>query len=123
MNNEDSKAIIEWLKLCFPKAFFTKSKRIKPLQLGINEDVFDFVDRYDVPPFPKKRIRAAIGYYTSSPGYLKAQKSGAMRVDLFGSPVEAVSASQAEYAASRYHAIYAKESESDENIKAETTDE
>ena len=93
--------VVDWLKENFPKAFPSNAKRIKPLQLGIMDQIFEFYDRLSYPPFSKKRLRAGINFYTSSPAYLKSQQEGCFRVDLFGHDEEIVSSSQAEYAKER----------------------
>lgn len=95
------KVVLAWFKENFPKAFPGRVKDIKPLQLGIMDEIIDFYDRLYYPPFSRKKLRAGLNYYTSSPAYLKAQVEGAMRVNLFGFDDEAVSASQAEYAKER----------------------
>lgn len=97
---------VDWLKEHFPKAFPRTAKKVRPLQLGIMDDILDFYDRLDTAPFSKKKLRSGLNFYTSSKAYLQAQSAGAMRVDLFGFDVEAVTAEQAAYSleklASRY---------------------
>ena len=98
----EHKAVIAWFKELFPKAFPQRISEIKPLQLGIMDDILDYHERIDYPPFSKKKLRSALNYYTASPAYLKAQVAGTMRVDLFGFDVESVSESQANYARERH---------------------
>lgn len=98
----EHKAVISWFKEQFPKAFPRRVSEIKPLQLGIMDDIFDYCDRLNYPPFSKKKLRAALNYYTASPAYLKAQVVGVMRIDLFGFDVEPVTDSQADYAKERH---------------------
>lgn len=93
--------VILWFKEQFPKAFSSKVAKIKPLQLGIMDEILDLYERLDYPPFSKKKIRAGLNFYTASPAYLKAQLVGKMRVDLYGYDVEEVNQSQADYAAER----------------------
>ena len=98
----EHKLIISWFKEQFPKAFPLRASDVRPLQLGIMDEILDYYDRLDYPPYSKKKLRAALNYYTASPSYLKTQVPGAMRVDLFGFDVEPVSESQAEYAKDRH---------------------
>lgn len=99
---------IDWLVEHFPTAFFKKSKHIKPLKIGIFDDIIDFYERLDTPPFSKKALREALNYYSASPAYLNAQKTDAARVDLYGNEVDVVTQDQAKYAYQRYQQRYVK---------------
>lgn len=101
IEKKELQEVVAWFKEQFPKAFPAKASQVKPLQLGIMDEILEFFDRLSYPPFSKKKLRAGLNYYTSSPAYLKSQVSGAMRIDLFGFEVDAVEPSQAEYAAER----------------------
>ena len=94
--------VLSWFKEQFPKAFPARVADISPLQLGIMDEILEFYERLDFPPFSKKKLRSALNYYTASPAYLKAQVSGVYRVDLFGFEVEEVTSEQAEYAKERH---------------------
>jgi ProP effector len=98
--------IIEWLIEHFPAAFFKKTRHIRPLKIGILEDIFDFCHRLDTPPFSKKALRNALTYYCTSPAYLNAQKANKARLDLFGNEMEIVTTEQAKYAKQRYERQY-----------------
>ena len=100
--------IINWLIEHFPNAFFKKSHQVKPLQIGIFDDIIDFYERLDSPSFSKKSLREALSYYSSSPAYLNCQKTGASRVDIYGNEVDVVNEDQAKYAHQRYQERYAK---------------
>ena len=102
IERNEQQAVILWFKEQFPKAFPARVSDIKPLQLGIMDEILEYYDRLDYPPFSKKKLRAGLNYYTASPAYLKSQVVGSIRVDLFGFDVEAVSDSQAEYAKERH---------------------
>ncbi len=104
---------IEWLSDHFPGAFFKQSKQIKPLKLGIFDDIVDFYERLDTPPFSKKSLREALNYYSASPAYLNCQKEGVGRVDLYGNEVDIVTGEQAKYAWQRYQQRYTKIKTSD----------
>ncbi len=99
---------IEWLSEHFPAAFFKKSSQIRPLKIGIFDDIIDFYERLDSPPFSKKALREALNYYSASPAYLNSQKVDAARVDLYGNEVDVVTAEQAKYAWQRYQQRYTK---------------
>lgn len=105
---KDKLEIIDWLVEHFPQAFFKKSNQVKPLKIGIFDDIIDFYERLDTPPFSKKSLREALSYYSASPAYLNCQKADAARVDIYGNEVDVVSADQAKYAYQRYQERYAK---------------
>ncbi|MDF1678551.1 MAG: ProQ/FinO family protein [Legionellaceae bacterium] len=98
--------IIDWLVEHFPAAFFKRTRQVRPLKLGILEDIFEFHYQLDTPPFSKKAIRNALTYYCTSPAYLSAQKEHQPRIDLFGNEMEVVTAEQAKYARQRYERQY-----------------
>lgn len=99
---------IDWLVDNFPAAFFKKAAQVKPLKIGIFDDIMDFYERLDSPPCSKKLLREALNYYSASPIYLKCQKSGAARVDLYGNEVDVVTEDQAKYAQERFIQRYSK---------------
>lgn len=97
---------IDWLIEHFPAAFFKRGNQVKPLKIGIFEDIIDFYERLDVPPFSKKNLREALNYYSASPAYLLCQKTHAARVDLYGNEVDVVTEEQARYAYHRHQERY-----------------
>lgn len=105
---------IDWLIENFPAAFFKKSKQIKPLKIGIFDDIIDFYERLESPPFSKKNIREALNYYSASPAYLSCQKTDTARVDLFGNEVDVVNEEQAKYAYQRYQQRYETKKQQEE---------
>lgn len=104
---KDKFKVIDWLIEFFPAAFFKKGNQVKPLKIGIYDDILEFYDRLASPPFSKKGLREALNYYSASPAYLKNQKTDAARVDLFGNEVDIVTDEQAKYAYQRYQQRYA----------------
>jgi ProP effector len=98
---------IDWLIEYFPAAFFKQARDIKPLKIGIFDEIIEFYDRLNTPPFSKKKIREALNYYSASPGYLNSQKTGAARIDLYGNEVDIVTDEQAKYAYHRFQERYA----------------
>ncbi|CBJ12079.1 putative activator of osmoprotectant transporter ProP (N-terminal part) [Legionella longbeachae NSW150] len=105
---KDKLQIIDWLIEHFPNAFFKKSSQIKPLKIGIFDDIIDFYERLDSPPFSKKSLRDALSYYSASPAYLNCQKENVARVDIYGNEVDVVTQEQAKYAFQRYQERYSK---------------
>lgn len=105
---KDKLQIIDWLIEHFPAAFFKKGNQIKPLKIGIFDDIIDFYERLDSPPFSKKSLREALSYYSASPAYLNCQKPDAARVDIYGNEVDVVTPDQAKYAHQRYTERYMK---------------
>ena len=99
-------ATIDWLAENFPAAFFKQSKHVRPLKIGIFDDIIDFYERLDSPPFSKKALREGLNYYSASPGYLTHQKANAARVELFGNEVDVVTEEQAKYAFQRHQQRY-----------------
>ena len=92
-------------------AFFKKSSEVKPLQIGIFEEILDFYERLETPPFSKKILKESLNFYSSSPAYLKCQQPGVARVDLFGNELDEVSPDQAKYAYQRYQERYVNKPE------------
>lgn len=105
---KDKLQIIDWLIENFPSAFFKKGNQIKPLKIGIFDDIIDFYERLDSPPFSKKSLREALSYYSASPAYLSCQKAEVARVDIYGNEVDVVTQEQAKYAHQRYQERYTK---------------
>ena len=97
---------IGWLNEHFPAAFFKQARDMKPLKIGVFDDIIDFYERLDTPPFSKKVLREALNYYSASPAYLRCQKTENARVDLFGNEVDVVTEEQAKYAHQRFQQRY-----------------
>lgn len=106
MNKSEKLVIIDWMIEHFPNAFFKKREQVKPLKIGIFEDIIDFYERLDEPPFSKKSLREALNYYSASPAYLKSQLENTARIDLYGIEVDVVTAEQAHYARQKYNERY-----------------
>lgn len=107
-HKSEIQAVLNWLYEHFPQTFFKKGREIKPLQIGIFEDLLDFYERLNDPPFNKGRLKDALNYYSASPAYLLAQKPNTARIDLFGHEVDTVTETQAQYAQERYAERYEK---------------
>jgi len=103
---KDKSMIIDWLIEHFPAAFFKQARSIKPLQIGIVEEINHFYNRLDAPLFSKKALHASLAYYCTSPAYLRCQTTDAARIDLFGNEIDVVTSEQAKYAQQRYERQY-----------------
>lgn len=110
---KDKLQIIDWLIEHFPSSFFKKGHQVKPLKIGIFDDLIDFYERLDSPPFSKKSLREALSYYSSSPAYLSCQKENSPRIDIYGNEVDVVTTEQAKYAHQRYQERYNKKQNSE----------
>ena len=97
------------LKTCLGLA--AKGNQVKPLKIGIFDDIIDFYERLDSPPFSKKSLREALSYYSASPSYLNSQKENTARVDIYGNEVDTVTAEQAKYAYQRFQERYHQKKE------------
>ncbi len=95
---KDKIMIINWLIEQFPSAFFKKASDVKPLQIGIFEELLYFYERLESPPFSKKALKESLRFYSYSPAYLQSQQEGAARIDLYGNEVDVVTKEQAKYA-------------------------
>lgn len=109
---KDKQLIIDWLIEHFPGAFFKKANQVKPLKIGIFDDIIDFYERIDSPPFSKKALREALSYYSASPAYLNCQKANTARIDIYGNEVDVVTPDQAKYAYQRFQERYANKKKS-----------
>jgi ProP effector len=78
----------------FPEAFARRGAERRPLKIGIARDLAERGVDLDV-------IRAGLGSYCRSYGYLSAMKAGASRVDLDGSIAGIVTAEEATSAQER----------------------
>jgi ProP effector len=105
--------VIGWFIEHFPNTFFKKSHQVKPLKIGIFDDIIAFYERLETPPFSKKSLREALSYYSASPAYLMCQKAGSVRVDIYGNEVGLVTPEQAHYAYQRYQERYVKKMKDD----------
>ncbi len=90
-----TKDIIAYLAEKFPACFSIKGQ-VKPLKIGIFQDLAEKLDGDDT--VSKTRLRQALRHYTSSWRYLKAIKLGVFRVDIDGKDIAKIDEEQANYA-------------------------
>ena len=89
---------LKWLQTRFPEAF-DSSVRIRPLNLGIIDDILAHADEAAVLGISKSKLREALVLFTRRLDYLICLKAKEMRIDLYGQPVAAVSEEDAQSAA------------------------
>jgi sRNA-binding protein len=103
MSNSTTKvgtAIAE-LVVAFPAAFTLDPTLVRPVKLGIRNDI------YAQSAISRRHIKAALRSYCNSVPYLRTSTEGAMRIDLTGEPVGTVTATEARHATDRL-AVLAK---------------
>lgn len=90
---------VELLKAYFP-ACFKELKEIKPLKIGIKQDlVKHLAAREDIVIGDKACMVGSLSYYVNSPAYHKSVSEGETRLDLEGNPAGLVTAEEAKYSA------------------------
>ncbi|OEH47560.1 RNA chaperone ProQ [Legionella parisiensis] len=89
-----------WLAANFPAAF-DNSLRIRPLKVGIMDDILLFADKAEEVGISKSKLREAVVLFTRRLDYLACLKLREMRVDLHGNEFGAVSEEEAEHAAAK----------------------
>ncbi|WP_454781669.1 ProQ/FinO family protein [Legionella sp. WA2022007384] len=89
-----------WLAAHFPAAF-DNSLRIRPLKVGIMDDILLHADEAEKAGISKSKLREAVVLFTRRLDYLACLKLREMRVDLQGNDVSAVSEEEAEHAAAK----------------------
>jgi sRNA-binding protein len=95
MTDRDAKIerVIGDLLAAFPLAFSTEAGHVKPLAIGIRQQI------YARCTFPHRSVGAALWRYTRRAAYLRTIIEGAVRVDLDGAASGQVTAMEAGYAA------------------------
>jgi ProP effector len=83
---------IKELATAFPAVFTLDPALVRPLKLGIKDDLFA------QSVISHRRIAAALRSYCSGVNYLTACTEGAVRVDLAGEPAGSVTGVEAEHA-------------------------
>ena len=101
MSNSATKAetAIAELVVAFPAAFTLDPTLVRPLKLGIKDDI------YAQSAISRRHIKAALRSYCNSVHYLGASTEGAMRIDLTGEPAGTVTATEARHATERLAAL------------------
>jgi ProP effector len=88
---------VELLKAHFPLCF-KEIKEIKPLKIGIKQDLVKLLStREEIVLGDKACMVSSLAYYVNSAGYHKSVVAGAMRIDLNGEPAGAVTPEESQY--------------------------
>jgi sRNA-binding protein len=87
------------LVAAFPAAFTLDPTLVRPVKLGIKDDI------YVQSAVSRRRITAALRSYCNSLDYLRASMEGAVRIDLTGEPAGTVTATEARHATERLAAL------------------
>jgi ProP effector len=101
MSNSATKletAIAE-LVVAFPATFTLDPTRVRPVKLGIKDDI------YAQSAISRRRITAALRSYCNSLHYLRASTEGAARIGLTGEPAGTVTATEARHATERVSSL------------------
>lgn len=89
---------LHWLATHFPEAF-DASISIRPLKIGIIDDILLHAEAAQAAGISKSKLREALVVFTRRVDYLTCLKLREMRVDLHGKPTTQVTAEEAEAAA------------------------
>lgn len=81
---------LSWLAKKFPEAF-DNQYRIRPLKIGVMEDILDYAEEARLAGISKTKLREAVVLFTRRVDYLTCLKAKEYRIDLFGQPIEIVS--------------------------------
>lgn len=88
---------VELLKAYFP-ACFKEMKEIKPLKIGIKQDLVKYLStRDDIVLSDKACMVSSLAYYVSSAAYHRNMIENATRIDLEGNTSGLVTAEEAQY--------------------------
>lgn len=89
-----------WLAAEFPLVF-DNSLRIRPLKIGIMDDILQYAEKAAELGISKSKLREAVVLFTRRIDYLACLKAREMRVDLLGVNVNAVTEEDAENASAK----------------------
>lgn len=89
---------LAWLAAQFPAAF-DNSLCIRPLKLGIMDDILLVAEKAEKEGISRSKLREAVVVFTRRLDYLACLKLRETRVDLYGNSVEQVTLEEAEHAA------------------------
>jgi ProP effector len=96
-SREAVRQVLSWLSKTFPKAFDVDGA-IRPLKVGIFDDILDYAEKNDGLPFSKSKLRKALVVFTRRMEYLTCVKMKDIRIDLNGEEIETVSDEAAQIA-------------------------
>lgn len=91
---------LNWLAANFPTVF-DNSLKIRPLKLGIMDDILHYADKAAEAGISKSKLREAVVLFTRRLDYLACLKAREVRVDINGNDVSEVTEEEAAYAAAK----------------------
>lgn len=91
---------LKWLASTFPEAFNTE-RRVRPLKIGIMQDILDYIEKHRPENISKTKIRQVVVMFTRRMEYLVCLKCRNHRVDLDGQFAGQVTEEEAEKAAAK----------------------
>lgn len=109
-----------WLAANFPAAF-DNSLRIRPLKIGIMDDIILHAEKAAEVGISKSKLREAVVLFTRRLDYLACLKLREMRIDLQGNEVGEVSGEEAEHAAAKIKKRVDKSARNARKVLAEKT--
>lgn len=109
-----------WLAANFPEAF-DNSLRIRPLKIGIMDDILLHADKATELGISKSKLREAVVLFTRRLDYLACLKLREMRIDLHGNEVGEVSAEEAEHATTKIKKRVEKSARNARKVMTEKT--
>jgi len=93
---------VELLKVYYPLCF-KESHEVKPLKIGIKEDLLKKLSgREDIVIGDKACMVKGLTYYVNTSAYYKRMVEDAARIDLDGNPAGNVTLEEAQYSAQRW---------------------
>jgi sRNA-binding protein len=111
---------VELLKAYFPNCF-KDPKEIKPLKVGIKQDLVKRLSTLtDIVVSDKACMVNSLAYYVNSPAYHKNIVVGVNRIDLDGNEAGAVTPEEANYSIERRKAKQQKKSLNEQNVDSVT---
>ncbi len=96
-SREAVRQVLTWLSKTFPKAFDVDGA-IRPLKVGILQDILDYAEQNGGLPFAKTKLRKAMVVFTRRMEYLTCVKMRDSRIDLNGEETAPVSEEAAKIA-------------------------
>ena len=107
--------VVKKLVSLYPKCFILRGE-IKPLKIGLFEDLKGACNNQARLPFSIKKLRKALYFYCHSVAYFKACIEGHARVDLAGEAVGVLTKKEAEIAVKKLLAYRAQFKKHRKNI-------
>lgn len=114
---------VELLKAYFPECF-KDMKEIKPLKVGIKQDLVKLLStRDEIVTTDKACMVNSLSYYVNSTAYHKSVVEGAVRIDLDGNPAGTITAEEAKYSTDCRQAKMQKKKPAKPPVKAKVKEQ